>query len=390
MKIIILKENLKKGLDIVEKITGKNFSLPILNNVLISTENKLLNLSTTDLEIGIKYWALAKIEKEGKITIPAKFLSNFINFLPNEKVSLEVKNKVLNINCKNQKAQIKGYDSEEFPIIPKIETKNYLEINSLPFSQGISQVINFTASSQTRPEISGIYFNFQKDRLKIVTTDSFRLAEKTLYFENKNNLPQDKEYSFILPLKAAREFINIFSEKESDQLNSSKKTVSKKVKIYFSTNQVLFEMLFSEIAHPQIQFISRLIEGEYPDYQEIIPKKYETQVILNKNDFLNQIKTASLFSGKTNEIQLKIDPAKKEVEVFSQSPDFGENKSSLSAKVTGHEIKVSFNWKFLIEGLSNIKTPNVVFEVNKEDGPSVLKPAGDESYLYVVMPIKSA
>ncbi|KPJ55544.1 hypothetical protein AMJ49_06900 [Parcubacteria bacterium DG_74_2] len=187
MKTIILKENLKKGLGIVEKITGRNLTLPILNNVLISTDNNLLNFITTDLEIGIKYWALSKIEKQGKITIPAKLLSDFINFLPEEKINLEVKNNILYIDCKNQKAQIKGQDPEEFPIIPKIESKDYLEVKSTSFYEGISQVINFTTPNQTRVELSGIYFDFQKERLKITTTDSFRLAEKTLYFENKLN-----------------------------------------------------------------------------------------------------------------------------------------------------------------------------------------------------------
>ncbi|MGB2762397.1 MAG: DNA polymerase III subunit beta [Minisyncoccales bacterium] len=388
MKIITLKENLKKGLDIVEKITGKNFTLPILNNVLISTEANLLNLATTDLEMGIKYWVLAKIEKQGKITIPAKFLSIFVNFLPNEKIILDVKNNVLHIECKNQKAQIKGQDIEEFPIIPKIENKKFLEINITPFYEGISQVINFTSPSQTRVELSGIYFNFQKNQLKITSTDSFRLAEKTLYFKNKldSDLIPEQGYSFILPLKTSRELLNIFSEKDSDVV---RKMDSKKIRIYFSSNQVLFEILFPEITKPQIQLISRLIEGDYPNYQEIIPKKYETRAILDKNEFLNKIKTASLFSGKVNEVKLKTVPEKKQLEISSQSADLGENKSVIPCKITGNEIKVSFNWKFLIEGLVNIKSSEVIFEINKEDGPSVLKPVGDESYLYVVMPIKS-
>jgi len=388
MKTIILKENLKKGLDITEKITTKNLTLPILNNVLISTDNNLLNLITTDLEIAIKYWALSKIEKQGKVAIPAKLLSDFINFLPEEKINLEVKNNILHIDCKNQKAQIKGQDPEEFPIIPKIETEDYLELKTFPFYEGVSQVINFTTPNQTRVELSGIYFNFQKERLKITATDSFRLAEKTLYFENKLNsdLISEKGYSFILPLKASRELLNIFSEKEGEK---ARKIDSKKIRIYFSSNQVLFEILFPEISKPQIQLISRLIEGEYPDYQEIIPKKHETQLILNRNEFLNKIKTASLFSGKTNEIRLKAIPSKKELEIFSQSSELGENKSSLYSKITGKEIKVSFNWRFLIEGLANIKSSEVAFEMSGEEGPSVLKPVGDATYLYVIMPIKS-
>jgi len=384
MKIVILKENLKKALDVVQKVTGKNFTLPILNNVLISTQKNLLMLTTTDLELGIKYWTLAKIEKEGEITIPAKFLSDFINFLPEEKINLEAKNNVLYLECKNQKAQIKGQSPEEFPIIPKIESKDFIEVNSLPFCDGVSQVINFTSPSQTRIDISGIYFDFQKDRLKIVATDSFRLAEKKLYFKKEidNTLVSASGCSFILPIKTARELTNIF-------LNPNEKVNSKKIRIYFSPNQILFEIFFSEISNPQIQLISRLIESEYPDYEEIIPKKYDSRIILKKNDFLNQIRTASLFAGKSNEVKIKTDPKKGEIEIFSQSVELGENKSSLPAKIDGEEVRVSFNWRFLAEGLANIKSSEVIFELNKKEGPSVLKPVGDESYLYVVMPTAS-
>ncbi len=388
MKITILKENLKKGLNVVEKITTKNLSLPILNNVLISAENNLLNLITTDLEVGIKYWSLVKVEKEGKITIPAKFLSDFINFLIEEKISLEVKNNTLYIESKNQKTQIKGQDSEEFPIVPKIENKNFIEVNINPFFQGMAQVINFTSPSQTRVELSGIYFNFQKDYLKIVATDSFRLAEKTLYFKNKNisqNIPE-KGYSFILPLKAGRELLNIFSEFQDDDPKKN----NKKLRIYASVNQVLFETLFPEIDKPQTQLISRLIEGDYPDYEQIIPEKYKGQIVLNKSDFLNKIKAASLFSGRTNEVKIKVDASKKEIQIFSQSAELGESQSSLPVKVNGKNLEVSFNWKFLTEGLANIKSSEVIFDMNNEEGPSVLKPVGDDSYLYVVMPVKSS
>ena len=140
MKLIILKENIKKGLDIVERATGKNLTLPILNNILIKAENNLIYLKATNLELGIKYWTLAKIEKEGEITVPAKLLSDFISSLPNEKINLEIKNQVLQINCGNYKTKINGLKADDFPIIPEIETKEFIEINNIPFSQGISSV----------------------------------------------------------------------------------------------------------------------------------------------------------------------------------------------------------------------------------------------------------
>jgi len=206
-----------------------------------------------------------------------------------------------------------------------------------------------------------------------VATDSFRLAEKTIPLEKKIK----KEYAFILPQKPTREIINILGEKEG------------KLKLYFSPNQTLFEFPMKETSHPQIQITSRLIEGEYPNYQEIIPKKFKTRVILKKDEFLNQIKTASLFSGKINEVKFTITPSKKEVELFAQSPDIGENKSSLPAKIEGDPMQISFNHKFLIDGLLNIKSSEVIFALTEEEGPCVLKPVGDSSYIYVIMPIKA-
>ncbi len=373
MKVEILKENLKGGLNIVEKIVGKNLSLPILDNVLISAEDNFLNLTSTDLETIIRLWILSKVIQKGKVVIPAKFLSSFISYLPDEKVIIEAKGQNLHIESKNFKNQIQGYNPEEFPIIPEFKELECLEIDNKKFCQGLSQVINIVSTSQTRPETAGIYFNFSKNNIIMAATDSFRLAEKTIPLENSTQ----KEYTFILPQKPAREILNILEDKEGV------------LKIYFADNQVLFEFPMKEIKHPQIQITSRLIEGQYPNYKEIIPNKFKTNITLKKDEFLNQIKTASLFSNKNNEVKISIFPEKKEVEIFSQNPNIGENKSIISAKIDGDPIEVSFNYKFLIDGLLNIKSSEVIFSISKEDGPSVLKPVGDDSYIYVVMPIKS-
>lgn len=378
MKIIILKENLNIGLNIVGRAAGKNLTLPVLNNILISTEKSFLNLSATDLELGIKYWVLTKIEKEGKITIPSKILSGFINLLPNEKLTLELKNQTLYITSENYKTQIKGQSAEEFPIIPKIEDKDFVELNCALFCEGLSQVVDFSILNQTRPELSGVYLNFQKDKLQLAATDSFRLAEKNLYFEKKNS----KEFSFILPQKTTREIINILSEKKG------------KLNLYFSPNQVLFEYPMEEISHPQIQIVSRLIEGDYPDYQGIIPRKHQVRAVLSKNELLNQIKTASIFSGKSNEVKIKTEPKREGIEIISQNPEYGENRSFLAGKLDRgedqKETEISFNYRFLVDGLLNIPSSKVVFELNGEDGPAVLKPEGDQNYIYVVMPIKGS
>ncbi len=373
MKIEILKENLKTGLNIVERIVGKNLSLPILDNVFINTDESFLNLISTNLETTIKFWVLAKIIREGNMVVPVKLLSSYVSSLPNEKIIIEQKDQALYIECKNLKTQVQGQNPEDFPIIPKFENTDFLEVDNRKFCQGLSSVVDFTATSQSRPEISGIYFSFFKNNIKVVATDSFRLAEKNIVLEK----PIEKDYAFILPQKPAREIMSILDDKEGI------------LKIYFSGNQVLFELPMHEVKHPQIQVISRLIDGEYPNYQDIIPNNFKTTVSLEKDEFLNQIKTASLFSNKTNEVKISARPEKEQIEIFAQSSEVGQSKSSLPAKIGGEAIDVSFNYKYLVDGLLKIKSSEVVFSISKEEGPCILRPVGDASYTYVVMPIKS-
>src|SRR3989344_587598 len=373
MKIEILKENLKSALSVIERVVGKNLSLPILDNVLINTEDSFLNLISTDLETTIKLWVLTKIVKKGKVVVPAKFLSNFISYLPNEKITIESKEYNLFIECGSLKTQIQGHNPEDFPIIPEFKDVDFIEVDNKKFCQGVSQIIDIAQPSQSKPEISGIYFSFSKNSIKIVATDSFRLAEKNVALENSIK----KEYSFILPQKPARELTNILENKEGI------------LKIYFSSSQILFESPMKEMPHPQIQITSRLIEGEYPNYQDIIPTKFKTNITLKRDDFLSQIKTASLFASKVNEVKISADAEKKEIEIFSQNPEVGENKSRIPVKIDGENIQVSFNYKFLIDGLLNIKSSEVIFDISKEEGPCILRPVGDASYIYVVMPIKS-
>lgn len=374
MKIEILKENLKNGLSVAEKAVGKNLSLPILDNVLISTEDSFLSLSSTDLETAIKLWILAKIVKKGKVVVPAKFLSSLVSSFPNEKIVLEEKNQNLYIECKNFKNQVQGFSSDEFPLIPDFKNTDILEIDNQKFCQGLAQIADVVSPSQTRPEISGIYFSFSKNMLKLVATDSFRLAEKTFSLDKavKN------EVSFILPQKPAREIINILGGKEGV------------VKLYISPNQTMFEFPMKEAPRPEVQIVSRLIEGEYPNYQEIIPSKFKTHIIIKRDELLSQLKTASLFAGKINEIKITVNSQTKNIGIFAKDPDIGESQSSIQAKIEGEDMEVSFNHKFLIEGLVNIKSSEVVFDMSKEEGPCVLRPVGDASYLYVVMPIKAS
>ena len=373
MKLTILKEKLKEGIKIVERISQKSLTLPVLQNTLLKAEKNFLKLSTTNLESGINWQGLAKVEKSGEICIPTKFLSNLLSFLPDKPISLEVKDSVLSLKCENYTSKIKGLGTEEFPIIPQPKEGKSVVINNSKFCKALGQILNIPSSSTTKPEISGILFSFQKNLLKMVATDSFRLAEKKISLKAKLS----KDYSLILPQSAAREIVGIFGEKQGS------------LKIYLSPNQILFEYMVSEVSQPQIQFTSRLIEGEYPNYEEIIPEKYETEVQIQKKEFLNQIKTASLFSGKINEVQLKINSKTGKIDIVSQSSDLGEYKSFLKGKIKGKNVSISFNHRFLIDGISEIADKDLRFNLTSAEGPAALKPLSVEDYLYIIMPIKS-
>ena len=372
MKLTIIYEKLKEGVKTVERLAQKSLTLPILQNIHLSAEKNFLCFSATNLEVGIKYWSLVKVDREGQLAVPARVFSQLIDFLPTKPVTLEKKENDLLVESQNYKSKIKGFGANEFPIIPEIKEGESISVPSLLFCEALGQIVDITSPSVARPEISGVFLSFQKDLIKIVATDSFRLGEKKLFL--KNSLSQ--EYSLILPQQAAKEVINIFGQKDGD------------LKIFFSPNQILFEFSMQETKHPQIQLVSRLVEGNYPDYEAIVPQKTATQLQIPKNEFLNQIKSASLFAGKTNEISLRIDPKKEEVEIFSQNQDLGDSQSSLPAKIKGKALEVSFNHRFLIDGLGKIKSPEVIFELTDQEGPAVIRPQGQEQFLYIAMPIK--
>src|SRR3989344_7978128 len=347
----VLKENLEKGLSIIERVTGKNISLPILDNVLISAEHNFLNLVSTDLESAVKLWMLAKIIKQGKVCVSAKVFMNLVSLLPNEKITLSEEKGNLYIESHTSKNKIQGLNPEEFPLIPEFQNTKELKINSAHISQAISQVIDIIQPAQSKPEISGVYFSFSKNLIKIVSTDTFRLAEKKIFLENDLK----EEISFILPQKPAKELVNIFSNYNKD------------LNIFVSQNQIMFEAIMKEFKNPEIQVVSRLIDGEYPNYEEIIPKQFKTTITLKRDEFLNKAKAAAIFTGRVSEIKITTNVKNGTLSLFSSDASIGENYSEISpSHMQGEDVSMSFNHKFLTEGLLKIKSSEFIFQISKE------------------------
>jgi DNA polymerase-3 subunit beta len=377
MKIISLQENLKKGISVVNHITSKNINLPILNNILIKANEGNIDLIATNLEIGIIHSVRGKIEKPGEITVDAKIINEYINFLPQEKITFEVKDENIKIECSNYKTKIKGETAKEFPLLPEIEKNNIISISLIEFKKALSQVIFAVSKSESRVELSGILFEFSDNKLFMVATDSYRLAEKSIDINIEKNKNLNDNNKIIIPAKTAQEVLRIASNL-SDDLDSSEK----KVKLFINENQIVFELDDSKI-------ISQLITGQYPDYKQIIPQKKETEIIVSRQELIRAIKVSSIFSKSgINDININVNVEKKEIVISSLSTQTGESIINLNGEIKGKNNNITLNFRYLLDGLNNINSDNVSLFIVDNNTPCVIKNEKEDSYLYIVMPIK--
>lgn len=367
MKIVCLRENLKKNLNIAEKIIGRNLTLPILNNFLLATDKGRLKISSTNLEIGINTWTAGKVQDDGSVCVPAKTLTNLVNNLSEEKISIETKKNTLYIKTEKYKAAINGFDPKDFPIIPKIkEDKNSFSISAGLLREALVKTVFAASLSDFRPEISGVFAGLTDNTLVLAATDSFRLAEKTIKTKDLKNT----ETSFIIPLKTIQETVKILADQKEGL-----------VKIAFSKSQILFET-------ESVQLISRLVEGSFPNYQQIIPKQFKTTAELDKNETFAMVKLTSVLSGKLNDIKFKINPEKQQVEIIAQDSELGENQSILGGKISGEPLEIVFNHNYLSDGINNLTGNKIFFGFNGPTSPVLLKSAAETDYFYIAMPIK--
>ena len=377
MKLICTQENLNKALNIVGKIINKNTTLPILNNILLKTEKGRLKLSSTNLELGINYWVGGKIEEEGEITVPTKLFANFISNLPNSNVEIKLKGDVLNIKCDKYKTNIKGLNAKEYPLIPKIEAEPVFKINSSDFKQALVQVLPAISNSESRIEITGVFLDLSKldkNKITLVTTDSYRLAEKTLILKEENVNKEALSLagnisSVIIPKNAIQELIRDLDDEGL-------------LEVVISENQILFKF-------NNANMISRLLEGKYPDYKQIIPSKFETEAVVNINETANAIRVAGLFVSASNNIRLKTYPNSNILEVSSETSEIGSNNTKVAAEIKGKDLEVMYNHRYLSDGFGGIDGEKVVLKINSEKLPTVLTSATDKSLLYIIMPVRA-
>ncbi len=375
MKLSGLQENIKQGLNIVSHIASKNINLPILNNIKIETKEREIRLTTTNLEIGITHKIRGKIERGGSFTVNAKIITDYINLLPNKKINIEQREGCLIINCENYKTKIKGQPANEYPLIPEVERDIYYSVDINNFKNALAQVVFAASIDDSRVELSGALFSFNKDELTIAATDSYRLAEKRVSLKTNSNQEGKK---IIVPVKTLQELIKILSSLQSEDITEE----AREVKFYLSENQILFACGSAEL-------VSRLIEGQYPDYKQIIPQNSKTNVIIDKNEFIRATKASSLFS-KTgiNDINLDFLSEKNKTTISSVSGQTGENITEINSKVSGDNNGIVVNYRYLLDGLNNINSEMIKVKILDGNTPITLKPENEDNYLYIIMPIK--
>jgi DNA polymerase-3 subunit beta len=365
MRLTCSQKDLLSALNATNKAVDVNNTLPVLNNVLLKAEGKKLYFTSTNLEIAISYTIETDVKNEGDITIPSKLFTSYINYLKNENVDVEVESGDVLVKTSDSKTRIKGIPATEFPPIPVVEKEGGMTLTVKDLNKAIEQVVFAAALNTTRPILSGVYFQTEKDKLKMVSTDSYRLSEKTIPAADVSG-----DISCIVPAKTILELGAILDGLGEDE----------KVTITISKNQIMFSV-------GPVQLISRLIEGQFPNYEQIIPKSSKTKVEFEVSAISLVLKRINIFAKENNnKIILGVNEGK--VTVTTESTQYGEGEITLDAKIDGEKNEIALNSQFLLDALGNIGDNKVLLEVGEKTTPVILKPKEGTGYTHIIMPLK--
>lgn len=364
MKTECLLEKLKSVLPVIDKITGKNLTLNILSSILIISNGKTLKFRATNLDIGIEVELPSKIEKEGVVAVNGSVLSELISNIQNEKsVIFESSGDNLLVITKNNTATVKCYPYSDFPTIPLLSGENSFNIEADKFLSGIKSVSYSASYTDIKPQIASIYIYPNEDELVFVSTDSFRLAEKKI---KKIKTPDFN--GILIPYKNINEIIRV--------LELTKETIN----VCFNKNQISF-------SYDGVYLTSRLIDGSFPDYKQIIPKEHKTEAIVLKQDLINALKINNIFIDKLNQINLKINPKTKTFSINTKSGETGETNTDIAAVMKGDEIRIHLNYKYVFDVFQSITSDSVSLLLSDANKPVVVCGVSDNTFTYLVMPL---
>jgi DNA polymerase-3 subunit beta len=373
MKLSCLQENLNKGLSIVGRAVATRTTLPITSNVLLTAEQSHLKLVATNLEMAISYWIGAKVEEEGTITVPARLLTEFVASLPNENIDIELssRTKTLSLKCARFEARISGVDAKDFPPIPDINEgiKTRLDVDTL--GKGISHVAFAAATEESRPVLTGVDARFNDDQLTLAAADGFRLAVYKLNLSQSVN----QQAEVIIPARTLTELNRMMTDEEEGV----------DVTINPNKSQALFRM-------KNIELVSQLVQGTFPQYDQLIPQGHSTRVTVDVADFLRATRTASIFARDGSGIVRLVagsdgDSTPGKLTISARSEEIGDDVGEIDAAVEGEEMKIAFNGRYLIDVLGVLAESQVILETTNSSSPGVIRPVGSDNYVHVVMPM---
>lgn len=362
MKFSVSKEKLLEGLQTVQSVVSTRTTLPILSNVLLQANEGRLYFTTTDLDVGVRGSVEATIEKTGSTTLPARRLFSIVRELPTAEIQVEVDSKnVASIRCGPSYFKILGLPEEEFPPLPKFEDAKVFTIPQKELKDGLKKTSYAISADETRYVLNGILCSFKDNKLTLVATDGRRLALVDIELE----FPRSQEVEIIVPTKAVNELQRLLGD-EGD------------VKVTVSENQVAFEL-------QQTLLVSKLIEGNYPNYRQVIPAETKERVTLEREVFLNSVHRVSLLaSEKSNSVKLVF--SKNNIDIMANTPEVGEARESLPVQYKGREFSIAFNPEFLMAPLRNLAADEVYLDLTDEMSPGVIKV--QTPFLYVLMPMR--
>jgi len=372
MKFSCNQDTFSKYLNILSRVVSSKPGLPILNNVFLETEKGKLKMKTTDLELSITTWIGADVKDDGKITLPAKQLSEFVNSIPEEVVNVEVEKQNFNISTSNNSASFNTMPSDDFPNIPSVDKKQdpFLQINSADLVMAINRVAFAAATDDIKPVLTGVKVEIEEDDVSFIATDGLRLSKQVI-----KTAKTDKTKSFLVPVRAFTELSHIINEMggEVDMIS---------IYLIEDKNQVMFRV-------GDVDLISRLIDGEFPEYKQIIPTGYKTKCEIEREEFLNSLKVVNIIARSVlgNKMILDIDPKENQIALSATQADLGKNESTFECKVEGEELKIAFSSKLLTDILNHVDSEDILFECSEAVRPGVFKIKEDDNFIHLVMPM---
>ena len=363
MKLQVTQENLNRALNSVARVANTRGTLPILANVLIKTSNNRLSLSATNLDIAITHYIGAKVTEEGIITVPARLMQDFVNSLPGGVIQLDLQETKLHVTTDQYKSVVNGIVADDFPVMPAITSGKKLTVGSSLFKKALQQVVFAASNDETRPVLTAVLLQSREGELRMAATDSYRLAEKQLG-------SHADDMQLLVPASAMHDLLRVLGDGEEP------------VHITYDEQQVLFQV-------GDVELVTRLIDGAYPDYRKLIPESFNSSATLKKADFINVTKVSSLFARESaGSVTIEVNEDSSQLSIRSVASQLGENTATASAKVSGSG-SITLNSRYLLDALNALSGDEVLFGFNGKLEATLLRDAASEEYRHIIMPLKS-